>query len=53
MLLPQFVLERVARVTVELAKMTWPQLWPSFVDDIYSLGDQVCVYLIYVGYLHM
>jgi hypothetical protein len=36
-----FVKEKIAKVTVETAKQTWPQHWNSFLDDmsgVYSVG---------------
>jgi hypothetical protein len=29
--------DAVARITVELAKREWPQLWPSLQEDLYKL----------------
>ena len=31
--------EGLARVVVELAKRSWPQLWPSLIPDLLSLAE--------------
>ena len=34
----------MARILVEVAKKTWPQHWPTFISDIFSVEDQVHTY---------
>lgn len=36
--------DAVARITVELAKREWPQLWPSLQEDLFKLCQMGVIY---------
>ena len=38
---PSYVKEGIARCIVEVVKKVWPQLWPSFIQDLCAIGNQV------------